>query len=196
MPTIGLTGNFGMGKTTVLSLFKKSGAYIFNIDEFVHKILTKPATIRKITRALGDNILITRPKLSINKARVARLIFSDSKKRRAVENIIHPQVLKVIGTAMSNILKKNPSALIIFEIPLLFEAGYENLFDKTIVVYCKKNTAINRLVRRGFSKSEALKRMRTQMPITKKKRLADFVIDNNRYIGNTEMQVKNLFKEL
>lgn len=192
MPTIGLTGNFGMGKTTVLSLFKKSGAYTFNIDEFVHQILNRPETIRKISRALGDDILIRAPKLSINKTRVAKLIFNDPAKRKAVEKIIHPQVLKIIKAARSNILKKSPSALIIFEVPLLFEAGYEKFFDKTVVVYCNKNNAINRLIEKGFSKDEILRRMRAQMPITKKKELADFAINNNYDINDTEKQIKRI----
>jgi dephospho-CoA kinase len=190
MPTIGLTGNFGMGKTSVLSLLKKSGADTFNIDKFVHQILNRPETIRKIARALGDDILIRSPKLSINKTRVAKLIFNDSEKRKAVEKIIHPQVLKFVKSTRSRILKKDPSALIIFEIPLLFEAGYENFFDKTVVVYCNINTAIDRLIAKGFSKDEILKRIHTQMPITKKKKLADFVINNNGDISNTERQIR------
>jgi dephospho-CoA kinase len=195
MPTIGLTGNFGMGKTTVLSLFKKSGAYTFNIDEFVHQTLKKPETIRKISRALGNDILTRSPKLSINKARVAKLIFNDSEKRKAVEKIIHPQVLKMIKTSRSNLLKKRPSALIIFEVPLLFEAGYENFFDKTVVAYCNKKTAIDRLIAKGFSKDEILRRIDAQMPITKKKKLADFVINNNGDISNTERQVRRILQK-
>jgi dephospho-CoA kinase len=196
MPTIGLTGNFGMGKTTVLSLFKKSGAYTFNIDEFVHQILNRPEIIRKIARALGADILTRSPKLSINKARVAKLIFNDSEKRKALEKIIHPQVLRIIKATRSKILKEHHYALIIFEVPLLFEAGYENFFDKTVVVYSSKSKAINRLVAKGFSKDEILKRTRAQMPITKKKELADFVIDNNYDISDTEKQVRNVFKKL
>ena len=192
MPTIGLTGNFGMGKTTVLHLFRKLGAYTFNVDKFVHKILNKPETIKEIARTLGDDILIRGPKLSINKGRVAKLIFNDSKKRKAVEKIIHPQVLKTIKTSRSNILKKSPSALIIFEVPLLFEAGYENFFDKTVVAYCNEKTAIDRLIAKGFSRDEILKRMRAQMPITKKKKLADFVINNNGDISNTERQIRRI----
>jgi len=196
MPTIGLTGNFGMGKTTVLALFRKSGAYTFNIDKFVHDILLEPETIKKISYALGEDILIKNTKLSINKARVARLIFNDSDKRKTLEKIIHPQVLKIIKATRSEILKKNPSALIIFEIPLLFEAGYEKYFDKTIVIYCNRNTAISRLVKKGFSLDEAYKRLRAQMPITKKKKLADFVITNNYDIENTEKQVRRIFEKL
>jgi dephospho-CoA kinase len=192
MPIIGLTGNFGMGKTTVLSLFKKSGAYTFNIDKFVHEILNRPEIIRKIVAALGSDILTKGPMLSINKTRVAKLIFNDAEKRKALEKIIHPQVLKIIKATRSKIFKKHHSALIVFEVPLLYEAGYEHFFDKIIVVYSSKSRAISRLSARGFSKDEIQKRMRAQMPITKKKKLADFVINNNDNLSNTERQVKRV----
>lgn len=197
MPTIGLTGNFGMGKTSVLALFKKSGAYTFNIDKFVHEILNKPETIKKIARALGKNVLKKRrTRVSINKIRTAKIVFDNTGKRKALEAIIHPQVLKIMKTTESGILKRDPAALIVFEVPLLFEAGYEKYFDKTIVVYCNKDTAIDRLVKKGFSKDEALKRIRAQLPITKKKKLADFVINNNYDLSDTESRVSRIFHKL
>jgi dephospho-CoA kinase len=152
--------------------------------------------IKKISYALGEDILIKNTKLSINKARVAKIIFNDVDKRKLLEKIIHPRVLEIIKATRSEILKKNPSALIIFEIPLLFEAGYEKYFDKTLVVYCNRKTAMNRLVKKGFSKDEALKRLRVQMPITRKKKLADFVITNNYDIENTEKQVRRILKKI
>jgi len=192
MPTIGLTGNFGMGKTTVLSLFKKSGAYTFNIDKFVHEILNRPEIIKKIARKLGNDILTSGARLSINKRLVAKLIFNDMEKRKALEEIIHPRVLKIIKATRSEILKKHHTALIVFEVPLLYEAGYKNFFDRIVVVYASRNRAISRLLAKGFSKDEILKRMRAQMPITKKKKLADFVINNNNNLRDTERQVKRI----
>lgn len=197
MPTIGLTGNFGMGKTAVLHLFRKSGAYTFDIDKFVHEILKKPETIRIIAQALGKDVLTKKiTKISINKTRVAKIIFDDAGKRKVLEQIVHPQVLKIMKTTESGILKRDHSALIVFEVPLLFEAGYEKHFDKTIVVYCNKDTAINRVIKKGFSKDEAHKRLRAQMPITRKKKLADFLINNNYDISGTEKRVKRILYKL
>ena len=195
MPTIGLTGNFGMGKTTVLSLFKKAGAYTFNIDKFVHEILNRPEIISKIVRKLGSDILADGARLSINKTLVAKLVFNDAEKRKALEKIIHPQVLKIIKETRSKILKKHHTALIVFEVPLLYEAGYENFFDRIVVVYSNKDRAIRRLLAKGFSKDEILKRMHAQMPITKKKKLADFVINNNDNLTDTERQVKRILQK-
>jgi dephospho-CoA kinase len=197
MPTIGLTGNFGMGKTTVLGLFKKLGAHTFNIDDFVHKILHKDTIIRKISRLLGDKVLMkTSYGTSLNKKKVASIIFSDPDKRKAIEKIIHPGVLKEIKAIKSNILKEDPDALMLFEVPLLFEAGYENHFDKTIVVHSKRQTAINRLTEKGFTKDDILKRFRSQMPIYRKKDLADFIVENNGDIKVTTGRVKKIFREL
>jgi len=197
MPTIGLTGNFGMGKTTVLELFKVLGAHTFNIDDFVHTILSEDTTIQKISRILGDTVLIkTSSGSSLHKKKVADKIFSDPDKRKTIEGIIHPAVLKEIKAVRVNILKKDQDALIVFEVPLLFEAGYGKHFDKTIVVHSKRQTAINRLKKKGFSKDDILKRYQSQMPIYKKKDLADFLIENNGDIKVTSGRVKRIFNRL
>lgn len=186
-----------MGKSTVLGLFNKLGAITFNIDEFVHNILKKPDVIKRIAKILGKDILLANSRnISINKKRVANIIFNDPYKRKAVEKIIHPEVLKIIKRSTSDILRREPSAIIIFEVPLLFEAGYARYFKKTIVVYCKRNTSITRLARKGLSRTEAIKRMRAQMPINEKKKLADLLIDNNNGIKNTELQVRQIFQGL
>lgn len=197
MPIIGLTGNFGMGKSTVLRLFSKLGAFTFSADEFVHNILKKPGIIRKIITVLGKGILtVSAGNISINKKHMADIIFNDPHKRKAVEKIIHPEVLKLINLTASDIQSREPSAIIIFEVPLLLEAGYTRHFNKTIVVYCKRDTAIERLTHKGFSRIEVLKRMRSQMPIAEKKKHADFLIDNNNGTRNTGLQVKKIFQEL
>lgn len=197
MPIIGLTGNFGMGKSTVLKLFRESGVFTYSADDFVHKILENQAIIRRIVRVLGKEVLTSRaPNLSLDKNKIAGIIFDDQLKRKAIEKIVHPEVLKAIKLTASDILSREPSASIIFEVPLLFEAGYEHFFDKTIVVYCKQSAALERLVQKGFTKKAALKRIRAQMPITQKKRLAHFLINNNDSIANTKAQVKKIIKKL
>jgi len=197
MPSIGLTGGFGMGKSAVLRLFAKLGAETVDSDKIVHTILQRPETIKKITSLLGDSVLKKREQaISLDKKRVAEIIFNDPDKRISIEKIIHPKVMKEIKALMKESLSKNPSLTIIFEIPLLFEAGYEKNFDKVIVVFCKRDVAIKRLVKKGFSKEDALKRMRAQMPVARKKASADFVIDNNGRIKKTEAQVKRLLDEI
>ncbi|MEW6715314.1 MAG: dephospho-CoA kinase [Nitrospirota bacterium] len=196
MPTIGLTGGFGMGKSTVLRLFGKLGAETVDSDEIVHSILKSPATIKKITSVLGERVLKKRgTTVSLDKKRIAEIIFNEPDKRISIEKIIHPKVIREIKSLMKERLKKNPSLTVVAEVPLLFEAGYEKDFDKVVVVFCKRDVAIRRLLKKGFSKEDALKRMRAQMPVARKKALADFVIDNNNGIKKTEAQVNRLLNE-
>ena len=196
MPSIGLTGGFGMGKSTVLRLFSELGAETVDSDELVDNILKQPVILTKIASILGEGIIRRRGKgLFLDKKLVADIIFKERDKRISVEKIIHPEVMREIKALKIKRLSKNPSLNIIFEIPLLFEAGYEKDFDLVIAVFCKRDIAIKRLLKKGFSKADVLQRMRAQMPITIKKALADFVIDNNSGIKQTETQVKRFLNE-
>ncbi len=197
MPTIGLTGNFGMGKTTVLRIFRKLGAYTFNSDDYVHDILKRPEVIRKISTLLGNQVILKRSNgILLNKNRVADIVFNESMKRKAIEKIIHPEVFKAIKSARANILKKDSSALIIFEVPLLFEAALEKFFDKTVVIYCNREKALDRALGKGFTEDEAEKRIRAQMPITEKKKRADFRIENNGDLNELKKRVERVFNSL
>ncbi len=192
MPTIGLTGGFGMGKSTVLKLFKKHGAHIADSDRIVADIHKDQKVIKKLVKLLGDRIARKRgSKLVLMKSIVSEIIFSDPKKRKSIEKIIHPEVLKEIKKITKKVYAKDKSATIVFEVPLLFETGFNKQFDKTLVVHCKIETAIKRLKKKGFSKKEAMRRVKAQMPITKKKKLADHLIDNNSSIKKLESKVKD-----
>ncbi len=197
MPFIGLTGGLGTGKTTVLRLFKNLGAHTINADTLVREVLKKPVIMKKLASVLGEDILIKKPlKVSINKKRMADIIFSDFRKRQYAEKVIHPEVIKIAKKKKTKILNKNREAVVVFEVPLLFEGGYEKLFDKIVVVYCSNATAINRLKRQGLSKDQAVKRMRAQIPISEKKACADFLINNSSNMRNTKTQVKAVFAEI
>ena len=197
MPTIGLTGNFGMGKSTVLKMFGRMGAFTYDIDTFVHSIQEKPAIIKKISRVIGNSVLSKRSgKPTLNKKRVASMIFNDPEKRKAVEKIIHPEVLKLLKQAETKILKKEPEAVIVFEVPLLFEAGYEKHFNKIVVVYSNMENALKRLAGKGFSRDEAVSRMRVQMPVSVKLKLSDYSINNNYGLQRTEKRVKKILNEI
>ncbi|MCK5427251.1 MAG: dephospho-CoA kinase [Thermodesulfovibrionia bacterium] len=197
MPFIGLTGNLGTGKTTVLKFFRKSGAYTIDADRLVDGILKNPQIIKKLSHLLGRNILTKKnSKISINKKRMADIIFNDPRKRRYAEKTIHPEVIKLAKNMKTKILAKEHDAVIVFEVPLLFEAGYENIFDKIIIVYCSKAKATERLIKRGLSREQILKRMQVQLPASQKKTAADFLINNSSAKGDIKPQVQKIFKKL
>lgn len=191
MPYIGLTGNFGTGKSTVLNLFEQFGSTTISADLLVAEILQRPTTINAIASLLGHHVIKDQGEL--DKGRIASIIFDDSEKRKQVESIIHPLVFDEADKIYKQAQKKKLNPLVVFEVPLLFERGYEKHFDKTILVYCTKEITIKRLIAKGFSKEESLKRIRVQMPLEEKVKKADYIIDNSFSVENTKKQIEKLF---
>ena len=191
MPYLGLTGNFGTGKSTVLTLFKQFSATTISADVLVADILQRQNTIDAIVKLLGLDVITLNGR--IDKEKMASIIFDNPEKRKYVEVLIHPTVFDEAEKIYNQAQRKMRNALVVFEVPLLFEGGYENSFDKTIVVYCKEDIAINRLIAKGFSQEECLRRIRIQMPLEEKVRKADYIIDNSFSVENTSMQIEKLF---
>ena len=192
MLLVGLTGNYGMGKSTVLSLFEKFGAIIINTDEIVGSLLKKAEVLEKIKGLLGDKAFLEDG--SLNTERVADIVFHNDILRRSLEDILHPLVFERINFFLDGIA--DGDKIILVEIPLLFERGYEGGFDKKITVYTEENTALNRIERKGISRKEALLRLKSQLPIEEKITRSDFIIDNNGALEETTLQVETICKEL
>ena len=172
---IGLTGNYGMGKSFVLSVFLELGAIILDSDEIVSQLLQDRKVILRIKKILGDRV--EKPDGTLEKSEVAKIIFKNSELRDKLEALLHPMVFDNIQNYLKKISGKKK--LIIVEVPLLFEGSYQGRFEKTITVFTTQKTAIERLMKAGVSRSNALKRLKTQLPIKIKKKNADFLVDNN-----------------
>lgn len=187
MPVIGLTGNYGMGKSTVLRLFKEAGAITLDLDEVVDGLLTEGSVIEGIREIFGDIVFSGR---ELNKAKIAEIVFSDRDRRERLEGLLHPLVMERMREFLSKIDK---SRVVIIEIPLLFEKGFEREFDKTITVYADRETAIKRLKDKGVGMDDALRRLQAQMPVEEKIKRSDFVINNNGTVEETRQQVFNIW---
>ncbi len=151
---VGLTGSFGSGKTTVSKIFQKLGA-------------------KKVMSA--DQIV--RDKFWPSKARrkqIAREVFTNPRKRRALEAVIHPFVRR----RMTSEIKKVKNGIIVLEVPLLFEAKFDRLCDVTVTVVAGKSNLAKRLVRSGFSRQEVNARLQAQLSEQEKMRKSDFIISN------------------
>ena len=196
MVIVGLTGSFGTGKSTVGKIFAQFGARVIDADKIVHKI-TRPKTLtyRKIVNNFGRDILkknnfIDRKKLGVK-------VFSSKVDLRRLCRIIHPPVINEIKRNINQIKKSNPRAIVVIDAPLLLEANLQELVDKLIVVKTTHATQIARCIKKwGFSKSEVLKRIKSQLPLREKVKLADYVVDNNLSLSYTKTQVKDIWKEL
>jgi dephospho-CoA kinase len=188
----GLTGNYGMGKSAVLHIFAKLGAVTQNSDEIVRTLLEDQDVLKRIRRLLGDGVFYRDGRL--NKRKAARVVFGDDALKQSLENIIHPLVFEKVHALAKGL--KGTEKVVVVEVPLLFERGYEDRFDRTITVYTEEEVALCRLEKEGIRRKEAMARLKSQLPIKEKMRRADFVIDNNGTFDETTKQIRRIYKEL
>ncbi|MDI6802064.1 MAG: dephospho-CoA kinase [Thermodesulfovibrionales bacterium] len=193
MTVVGLTGNYGMGKSMVSRMFKEQGAVVINTDDIVKELLTEPSVIYEIKESFGDDIVEAG---KIKKELLARLVFQHPYLRISLEDILHPRVFKRIDEELARISTISENIIVIIEAPVLFERGYQNRFDKIITVYSSEDIAIDRLKEKGISEEDTRMRLKSQFPVAMKLGSSDFIIDNNGSIDNTMEQVKKIYKEL
>jgi len=193
MLKVGLTGSIGTGKSTVLKIFKDLGAYVIDADEIVHSLYKRKDIQEKVKSEFGD---VFNEDNSLNRKKVAEIIFNNPEKKKILESIIHPEVRKEINNKIRDIENKDKNAIVIVEIPLLIETGQYKEYDTVVVVYSPKNLQLDRLLKKGLSKEEALKRINSQMDIEEKLKYADFVIDNSSSIEDLKKEVIKTFNNL
>lgn len=196
MILVGLTGGVATGKSTVAKMFKQYGAVVIDADELAHDAM-KPDKLawRQIVKAFGKAVL--NPDRTLNRRELGALVFGNRAKLRQLERIIHPRVAREQQRLVRRIAKRNPHTVVIYEVPLLFEAGVDKRVDTTIVVTADRDTQIARLKKRnGFSRAEAIRRIRSQMPLAKKIQRADHVLNGTFTRLSLRKQVGQLFKNL
>lgn len=185
---LGLTGTFGSGKTTVSRILRSYGAEIIDADRIAHRVLLKgtPA-YRRLLRVFGNEIL--NKDLAINRRRLAEAVFGNRAFLKKLNKIVHPQVIALIKKRIKN----SSSKVVVLDAPLLIEAGLASYVDKLIVVKINRKEQIRRLKKKfSCEKEDILKRIRAQMPLQEKIRIADFIIDNSATLRQTKKQVRKI----
>jgi dephospho-CoA kinase len=196
MLNVGLTGGIASGKSTVAEMFVKNGAYLIDFDGLAHEVQEpgKPAW-KEVVNHFGEGIL--QPDKKIDRVKLGDIVFTDKEKLSKLNNIVHPLVYQEWQSRLEKIRKKEKHAIVLSDIPLLFEGKMQHLFDLTILVLIAPKEQIRRLMaRNGVSKEDAEKRLKSQMPIGEKIVLADIVIDNEGSIPETEKRVGQVWQEL
>ena len=196
MLLVGLTGGIATGKSLVSQILKELGAYIIDADKIARQVVEpeKPAWL-EIVKFFGRDI-INKDKI-INRKRLGEIIFNDPVKRRKLEEIVHPRVIEEENRLVEEYRRKNPDGIVIIDAALLIEAGSHKRVDKLIVVYADKETQVKRLMERdGLRQTDAEKRIASQLPLDKKVKMADFVIDNSKGIEETQRQTIDIFNKL
>jgi dephospho-CoA kinase len=185
MIKIGLTGGIGSGKTTVANMFKNKNIPVFIADVEAKKILNDPSVAQDVANTF--NISLTNDGL-IDKSELASIVFKDKEALEKLNSIIHPKVHQSFQKWIRNI----DAPYIIYEAAIIFEKDRASDFDFTILIIAPEEARVQRVVQRDLSSEEEVKsRMKAQWPESKKKKLADFVIENIN-LKQTQQQVDKL----
>ena len=188
---IGITGSIACGKSTVSNYLKSKGYIVIDADKIGHEALDDDYVKEKLILAFGNEILEDN---KINRQKLGELVFGNSSNLNVLNSIIHPEIRKKI---LQKIDKNNDKEFIFIDVALLFEAKFDDLVDKIIVVYVDENTQLTRLMKRNsISKKEALSRIVSQMSPIEKAKLGDYTVNNNLDAINTYEQVDKVLSEL
>ena len=196
MLIVGLTGGVASGKTAISQVLKGEGAYIIDADQIARELVQphKPAW-SELIRAFGKEIL--QEDGSIHRKKLADKVFADPKKRRLLNQILHPRIKEEMDRRTKEIGQKDPEAIVVIDAPLIVELGNQRDMDKLIVVASTQTQQIERLTERdGIRPEEALRILSSQMPVEEKVKLADYVIRNEGSMEEAKKRGKEVFKEL
>ena len=187
---IGLTGGIGCGKSAALKAFSLLNCNILDADEMCHDLYNESdgVIVRAIVKRWGKEVIKSD---IVDRQKIAKIIFNDEKERKWLNQLIHPLIFEKAYK-----LCRNSKNLLIFDVPLLFEAGWEQYFTKTIAVWTTPNLQYKRLKQRNWTDQEIRSRIDAQMSVDEKLKKADFGIIN---VGNLEFlfkQCKNILLEV
>lgn len=193
MLVVGLTSGIGCGKTTVAGMFRRLGAKTIDADMLVSELYRSPAVRKMLSSEFGREIIS--PSGGINRRKLAEIAFSCGKNLKKLNSMVHPFVIKKIRQKIRE-QRRAGAALVVVDVPLLFESGLEGMFGSIIVVKTNQRNQMQRLLARGFSRREAILRINAQKPLREKIKFADFVIDNNHSPAETRKQAREVFRRL
>ena len=184
----GLTGGIASGKSTVAEIFQNAGAIIIDADLIARKVVAPESPAWRAIRSIfGDRVI--GPDGAVDRPVLGELVFNDRGLRKQLEGIIHPLVRDHMDREVARIVVESSDALVIKDIPLLFETGMTGGLAEIIVVYVPADIQLKRLKQRdGIGPDAARARINAQMSIEEKRRLGTIVIDNSGDFSNTETQ--------
>jgi len=199
---IGLSGGIGSGKSTVSAMWRELGATVIDADAIVHELQAPGMPmVAELAREFGPGILDASG--ALDRKALGAIVFADESARLRLNQIVHPQVGAEFAKRLAAAIEAK-ARLIVLDIPLLFEgresgkgsAASRNV-ETTVAVWVPEAVQIERQIARDrCTREEALQRVRAQMPLDRKRELADHVIDNSGSLADTERQVRALYEKL
>ena len=199
---IGLSGGIGSGKSTVSTMLRELGATVIDADAIVHELQAPGMPmVAELAREFGPGILDASG--ALDRKALGAVVFADESARLRLNRIVHPQVGAEFAKRLASAIESK-ALLVVLDIPLLFEgresgkgsAASRNV-ETTVAVWVSEATQVERTMSRDrCTREDALARVRAQMPLDRKRELADHVIDNSGSLADTERQVHALYEKL
>ena len=192
----GLTGGIAAGKSTVLDFFKTAGCTVYDADKIARQVV-EPDTkgLQQIVKTFGTTVL--NADQTLNRQKLASIVFSDGEQLQKLNSITRPLIKERILKIIADTKASDNKNIAIFEIPFLFEGGYQQYFDGIITIYVNEQVQLQRLMKRNnLTKKVALDRINSQMPMSEKRDRADFVIDNSGSLSDLANEFDKLVSQL
>ncbi|HZX20470.1 MAG TPA: dephospho-CoA kinase [archaeon] len=168
---VGVTGNLAVGKSALMHVFHRLGFKAYYADEMVYRLYEEKEDLKqKIGKEFGSTVINAG---YVDNELLAIIVFGDKKKLEKLNSIVHP----LIKDEIKKIDHKEKTVFV--EVPLLFEAGFEKMFEKIILVDCSREVALSRALETGMTEGDFEKRVSVQWGAEKKKPKCDFVVDSN-----------------
>jgi dephospho-CoA kinase len=193
---VGLTGSIATGKSTVAAMFRDLGCEIIDADLLAREVVApgEPA-LREIVAEFGAGVL--RPDGTLDRPALGAIVFGDGARRRRLEEITHPAIRERFTRRLTALAESGFTGIAMFDAAVIVESGGYKTMDALVVVVTDEETELARLMaREGIGREEALRKIRSQMPVTEKARLADHVIDNAGDRSATQAQVRTVHAAL
>jgi dephospho-CoA kinase len=196
MLRVGLTGSIGVGKSFVASLFAELGCHVLDADQTAREVVM-PGTpgLMAITQAFGEEIL--NPDGTLNRKELGAVVFADEEQRQRLNHLLHPFIIARQDEILREWETNDPNGIGIVDAALMIESGGYRRFDKLIVVHCRPEVQLERLMLRdGLSRDEAQRRIDSQMPQEEKQKFADYLIDTSDGFELTRDQTLKVYNQL
>lgn len=196
MLKVGLTGSIAVGKSYVLSVLAELGCVTFDADKIAHLVMEpgRPA-YDDVLREFGEDVLALDG--SIDRKKLGSIVFTDEGRRKRLNEIVHPRVIEEQNRLLAEAEARDPNGIVVIDAALMIESSGYKRFDKLIVVYCDRETQIERLMRRtGITREDAEQRLAAQMTSEEKLRYADYRINTDGRFDETRRMVIATHSEL
>lgn len=196
MLRVGLTGSIGVGKSFVAGVLQELGCHVIDADLTAREVVIPGAPgLEAVVAAFSSDVL--RDDGTLDRPKLGAIVFPDHKKRELLNSILHPFIIARQDELLQEWEKQDPSGIGVIDAALMIESGGYKRFDKLIVVHCRPDVQLERLMSRdGITEAEARQRIAAQMSQEEKCKFADYLIDTSDGFAATRIRTEEVLKEL